>query len=225
MALDEALLDPGDPRPVLRLYTWDPPGLSLGYFQRWAELAPLAQGQACVRRFTGGGAIHHAEELTFSIAADLEHPLYRCAPRESYERVHAALARAFATLGVDAHARGAQVLTSERAVSGMCFHHSTPFDLVWDGAKGVGSAQRRRDGRVLHHGSIKLGRSALEPGVACLRDHRPGLTARELAPALLAACEEHWRARFEHEPPAEGELQRARQRAGFYRSLAFLQRR
>ena len=48
----------------------------------------------------------------------------------------------------------------------MCFHHSTPLDLVWEGRKGVGSAQRRRDGRVLHHGSIKLGSSQYDTGVA-----------------------------------------------------------
>ena len=62
----------------------------------------------------------------------------------------------------------------------MCFHASTPFDIVWSEAKGVGSAQRRTGGRVLHHGSIKLGASALEAGVATL-----DLAARRVDVAAL----------------------------------------
>jgi lipoate-protein ligase A len=77
MALDEVLLAGTDARPTLRFYTWTPHALSLGYFQRWADLAPRIAGTPAVRRFSGGGAIHHADELTFSIAASLAHPLYR----------------------------------------------------------------------------------------------------------------------------------------------------
>jgi arylsulfatase A-like enzyme len=69
----------------------------------------------------------------------------------------------------------------------MCFHKSTPLDLAWDGRKGVGSAQRRKDGRVLHHGSIKLGSSVLEGAIATAAEHHAGLTAEVLAPALREA--------------------------------------
>jgi lipoate-protein ligase A len=224
MALDEALLA-GSARPTLRFYTWEPQALSLGYFQRWSELGPLAGTATLVRRFSGGGAIHHADELTFSIAADQEHRLFKGEVRRSYERIHGILARAFAELGVRAAPRGPLELRSDRPASAMCFHRSTPLDLAWDGRKGVGSAQRRRGGRVLHHGSIKLGASALEPGVATLRAHAPGLEPAGLALLLRSAFERELGCDLALETPGEAELELARARAAFYRSEPFVRRR
>jgi lipoate-protein ligase A len=242
MALDEALLAVGGERAVLRFYTFEPHALSLGYFQGEFETsaarAALAAGPdgdhdrgrdtapRCVRRFTGGGAIHHAAELTFSIAAPLDHPLYRGTVAASYERVHGLVATALRAFGVDAEARGARVLASERTGTGMCFHQSSSVDLVWPGpaglAKGVGSAQRRRGGRVLHHGSIKLWPDALEPGVATLAPARePGL-AGELAVACVRAFEDELGARFEIGDASEVEAAHAASRAPWFGSAANL---
>jgi len=225
MALDEALLASAAPEPVLRFYTWAPAALSLGYFQRWAELAPRARGVVAVRRFSGGGAIHHADELTFSLAAPATHPLFRGEVRRSYERVHAVLARTFARHGVAAALRGQATLASDRPATGMCFHESTDLDLVWDGAKGVGSAQRRSGGRVLHHGSIKLGSTALEEGVAVLRTHAPRLTPEQLARELAAEFASELGVALAPADVRGEEADFARARADFYRSTAFLQRR
>jgi lipoate-protein ligase A len=225
MALDEALLLSGDAPPTLRFYTWQPAALSLGYFQRWAELEPLARGLAVVRRLTGGGAIHHADELTFSIAAPLDHPLYRGELRDSYQRVHALLARAFADYGVAAGLRGTDRLSSDRPRSELCFQRSTALDLAWDGAKGVGSAQRRSGARVLHHGSIKLAASALEPGVASLRTHAPGLCARDLAERIGAVFAAELGLELQPGEPTPEELRRTARRAAFFGSDAFLRRR
>ncbi len=225
MALDEALLASADPRPTLRFYTWKPHALSLGYFQRWRELEPFTGAAVLVRRFSGGGAIHHADELTFSIAAGGEHALFRGEVRRSYEHIHGLLARAFADLGVTATLRGNEALRSDRAQSGMCFHRSTPLDLAWDERKGVGSAQRRSAGRVLHHGSIKLGASALEEGVAGLRTHAPRLEPAALACALQAAFERELGCDFAPEEPGPAEHEHAAARASFYRSEAFVRRR
>lgn len=228
MALDEALLASADARPVLRFYTWRPHALSLGYFQRWRDFAALAGAHVLVRRFSGGGAIHHADELTFSIAAAQAHALFRGEVRRSYERVHGLLARAFAGLGVRAALRGDARVSSDRAATGMCFHESTPLDLVWDGRKGVGSAQRRTHGRVLHHGSIKLGASALEEGVGVLRAHAPALEPGELSRRIRDAFEHELGADFgrdEPEAPLDHERAHAQRRADFYRSEAFLRRR
>jgi lipoate-protein ligase A len=225
MALDEALLGSADPRPTLRFYTWKPHALSLGYFQRFAELEPLAEDRVLVRRFSGGGAIHHADELTLSLAAPAGHALFRGEVRRSYERIHGLLAHAFADLGVQARLRGASELRSDRAESGMCFHRSTPIDLVWDGRKGVGSAQRRSSGRVLHHGSIKLGASALEDGVAELWTHAPRLAPSALARALEATFERELGCAFSREEPGPAELEHAAARAPFFRSEAFVRRR
>jgi len=225
MALDEALLADDAPRPTLRFYTWCPSALSLGYFQRWAEFEPLAGKAQLVRRFSGGGAIHHADELTFSIAAPLAHPLYRGEVKSSYERVHVVLARAFEALGVRARLRGDERLASDRVSSGMCFHRSTPLDLAWDGAKGVGSAQRRTKQRVLHHGSIKLGRTALEEGVACLRTHAPDVSAEDLADSIATLCAAAWSIAWERSEPTPAEQRHAERRAPFYTSTEFVRRR
>ena len=82
MGLDEALLESTESPPTLRFYSWRPDTLSLGYFQRFADVPGTDRAGAVVRRITGGGAIHHVHELTFSIAASLDHPLYRGPPRE-----------------------------------------------------------------------------------------------------------------------------------------------
>lgn len=225
MALDEALLASAEPSPVLRFYTWEPAALSLGYFQRWAELAPRAAGAVVVRRFSGGGAIHHADELTFSIAGPASHALFRGEVRRSYERVHALLAAALARQGVTAALRGARTLSSERAGTGMCFHESTDLDLVWDGKKGVGSAQRRSGGRVLHHGSIKLGRTALEEGVAMVRERAPEVTAEGLAAAITREFERELGITLVADELRAEEAEFARARADFYRSEEFVRRR
>jgi lipoyl(octanoyl) transferase len=225
MGLDEALLRSPAARPVLRLYTWAPAALSLGYFQRHDEVVAALRLRApdlppLVRRLTGGGAIHHARELTFSIAAPLTHPLYRGPVAESYARVHAALADALARHGAGAGPRAERALLSDDPASPMCFHNSTALDLAWDGRKGVGSAQRRSGGRVLHHGSIKLGTTALEGAIATA-----AVSAQELGRSLAEALARRFGLAFDEEAPAEEELLHARAREGFFTSDAFLRRR
>ena len=194
MAADAALLVGGCSVPTLRLYTWEPGALSLGYFQRVADVPEAAAGVAdparpLVRRRTGGGAIHHAHELTFSIAADDDDVLYGGPIADSYERVHRIVAAALERLGIRAEARGTRELVSDIEGTGMCFHASHPLDLVWETpagwAKGVGSAQRRSGGRVLHHGSIKLADDPLEPSVATVAHGGTSVSASELGAALV----------------------------------------
>ena len=225
MALDEALLLSRSPQPVLRFYTWQPSALSLGYFQRFADVREVQSSSRVVRRLTGGGAIHHEDELTFAIAAPLDHPLYRGSVSESYTRVHAALAVALLPLGVAASLREGARALSDRPGSGMCFHCSTAIDLVWDGRKGVGSAQRRTKGRVLHHGSIKLGRSDLEPRVATVRESSPDVTPRSLAELVRSAFSGHLGMSFVRSEPSREELAHAQDRADFFESKVWLERR
>ncbi len=259
MALDEALLLKGPTDvSVLRFYTWSPDTLSLGYFQRLADV-PAAQrffdaygsGRApdgaatsearpgaVVRRLTGGGAIHHQHELTFSITAQLDHPLYLGTTARSYERVHAALASALAGLGVSAEVRGATLPRSERDGTGMCFHKSASVDLVWNGLKGVGSAQRRRGDRVLHHGSIKLGTTPLEGEIATL-NVTPAALARAVEQALFGHAKANSGAPLAAPPAVENVLMHAidasdldpavlalaTDRQAFFTSAGFLSRR
>ncbi|MFT4539006.1 MAG: lipoate-protein ligase A [Planctomycetota bacterium] len=225
MGLDEALLEDQLAPLTLRFYDWRPRCLSLGYFQRFADVPAASTAEAVVRRITGGGAIHHTEELTFSIVAPLSHPLYRGPVAASYERVHGQIARALSTLGEVVVMRRDDPVQSDASGTGMCFHESTPLDLVWGGRKGVGSAQRRRNGRVLHHGSIKLEPAASEAGVAGLREHAPELTREELRELLLGQFEQDWGASYAFEEPTPIELTRARELGARYPDPAFVQRR
>ena len=196
MGLDEALLrSVGDP-PTLRLYSWAPDALSLGYFQPFEDVGAAAGHPNVVRRLTGGGAIHHhSRELTFSITIDADEEAYRGPVARSYETMHRAIITALGELGVeDACMRRNRSVGSDVRGTGMCFHESTPLDVCWIGpghgarlAKGVGTAQRRSVGRVLHHGSIKLGPSVLEERVATLHDVGLDISVREAADALTRA--------------------------------------
>jgi lipoate-protein ligase A len=217
MAIDEALLLYAEGEPVLRFYTWRPAALSLGYFQRRRDV-PEARRAACVvRRITGGGAIHHAKELTFSITASLTHPLFAGPVRSSYERVHGWIAAALARHGVAARMRGSAGLGSDRAGSGMCFQKSTDVDLAWNGRKGVGSAQRRRGGRVLHHGSIKLGASELEGDLAWV-----DVPADTLAQSLARELEVRLACALEPSAMRPRERSHASERASHFSSEAYL---
>lgn len=235
MGLDEALLESPESPPTLRFYTWRPDTLSLGYFQRFADvLGTEADGAArpgtskpgaIVRRITGGGAIHHVKELTFSIIVPLEHRLYRGPVGESYVRVHGALQAALREVGVESSLRGGMPLASDVEGTGMCFHKSTALDLAWNGRKGVGSAQRRKGGRVLHHGSIKLGTSPLEGEIATLAAVDPKLSIEALAPIVRRAFERELGLEFEVGVPDANERLEARQRGVRYLDPQFVRRR
>jgi lipoate-protein ligase A len=164
MALDEAMLDRvagGDPAAYLRCYGWSIPTLSLGYFQRLAEVRadPRWDAVPLVRRPTGGGAIWHDREVTYALVVPAGLPQAR--PNTAlYRAVHAAIAAGFVDLGIAAQRRGGTL--SDRAGGKrplLCFTDVSTEDIVCHGLKLVGSAQRRRDGAILQHGSILLGRS------------------------------------------------------------------
>ena len=98
MGMDEALLVVGHPQATLRLYRWQPAGLSIGYFQSSSDFSNVNGDHVLVRRLTGGGAILHDDELTFSLALDA-----RCLPTgipESYDLIHGAVREALAEVGV-----------------------------------------------------------------------------------------------------------------------------
>jgi lipoate-protein ligase A len=225
MGLDEALTSSHDAPTTLRFYTWKPDTLSLGYFQKLSDVPGHSGARALVRRITGGGAIHHQDELTFSISAAASHPLYVGNVAESYRRVHDALCAALATFGVEPRLCGERPLLSDRDGTGMCFHHSTPLDIAWGDKKGVGSAQRRTKGRVLHHGSIKLGTTALEGDIATRRAAAPDVDVLVLADAVRAAFGSAFGIGFEAGVPDEGERQAARELGKRYTSREFVESR
>ncbi len=174
MALDEALAAADPPVPTLRLYGWDPWTLSLGYFQRAGgeDLAPfLRAGFGVTRRSTGGGAIFHAEELTYSVVLPAGDSRIPRATAASYDWLHGAVREALAAVGVPSEVRGG----GEPAGGPdpfFCFARTAPVDLVARGRKIAGSAQRRTRTAFLQHGSIPLSPNGTAPGATSVAGER-----------------------------------------------------
>ena len=205
MALDEALAGSvrGGGAPVLRFYRWSPPCLSLGRNQPaegYDRAAIEAMGLDVVRRPTGGRAVLHDRELTYSVAV---RDGALGSPRMAYAAVNRALLAGLALLGVPAalHGRGGERAPPPSLAP--CFGRPVEGEVTAAGAKLVGSAQRRWAGVLLQHGSIPLedDQSAVagllrEPGPVA----RPPATLAALLgrvpvwDALAAALAEGWRA-------------------------------
>lgn len=153
MALDEALLEamPELGRPVLRFYGWNEPAASFGYFQNYAEVARATLLRPLVRRPTGGGVVPHAADWTYSLVFPTTHEWYALAAIESYRRAHEWIQAAFAKLEVTTElARESRV-----ALPGQCFAGHEKFDLLWNGQKIAGAAQRRTRSGLLIEGSVQ----------------------------------------------------------------------
>ena len=173
MAVDDHLLQwtSETGRCCWRFYQWEEPTLSLGYFQQYAEREAHAASRECpvVRRASGGGAILHDRELTYSLTVPLAHPLGR-RRQWTYEAVHRTLIDVLAVWGIDARLHGDEEGPEARSDSFLCFRRRSPGDIVLAGVKIVGSAQRRAANAVLQHGSILLQRSEAAPELAGLSD-------------------------------------------------------
>jgi len=161
MAVDEALMESvraGTSPPTLRFYGWQPACLSLGHAQK----AAVVDWQACttagwdvVRRPTGGRAILHVDELTYSVTAPESEPRLRGGVLDSYLRLSDALARGLVLLGLAPER--APGPTHARAEQGpVCFDDPSHYEITVAGRKLIGSAQARKRGTVLQHGTLPL---------------------------------------------------------------------
>ncbi len=145
--------------PTLRLYRWSPPALTLGRFQKTEEVvdreACRRLGVDLVRRPTGGRAVLHHRELTYSISVPESHRLIPAGVIEAYRLINRGILAAFEQLGIDASLAGA----SERGAGlapGSCFDTASAYEVRVAGKKVVGSAQLRTGGVLLQHGAILL---------------------------------------------------------------------
>jgi lipoate-protein ligase A len=161
MAIDEAVLRAvarGQAPPALRLYAWAPPCLSLGRGQPVDDVdrrAVQAAGYDLVRRSTGGRAILHADELTYSVVVPQGDPRVAGSVVESYRRLSRGLMRALELLGVEEIAADQRV--DHRDPEGpVCFEVPSDYEVTAAGKKLVGSAQMRAQGVVLQHGALPL---------------------------------------------------------------------
>jgi lipoate-protein ligase A len=196
MALDEAIVDAvaaGESLPTLRFYQWKPPSLSLGKRQPLDDVdfaRCAAIGVDVVRRATGGFAILHTDELTYSIAALPDDPRASGAILDAYRKLSQGLLAGLRLLGVPAQMNPV-VPGGVHNASAACFEVPSAYEIVVVEQKLIGSAQTRSGGRVLQHGSLPL-RGDIARVVECLRfageDERTSLAEhlRERAATLEA---------------------------------------
>lgn len=197
MLRDATLLAAGaraDREPVLRLFRFAPPGITLGRSQEPARELDLGR---CVRdgvkwavRPTGGRAIFHAEEWTYSLAAAISHPEWGGTLRRAYERTSWLVLASLRRLGVPAELapraerRGAERPRTPAGAAPPCFASIARHEIVLAGRKLVGSAQRRTAHALLQQGSVLLG-----PGHLRLADYLAlPEPSREATRATLAAA-------------------------------------
>lgn len=217
MTMDEAMLQLAAIREisVVRIYRWAAPTVTMGYFQGAAAKGdnPFPE-LPCVRRLSGGGAILHDNELTYSCVLPASHPT-RHDPASLYGLMHARIIRTLTQSGVACGLRSDLAATMEFAApddspenqkSGnpsepfLCFLRQNANDIVHlSGVKIVGSAQRRRKGVTLQHGSILLSASPLTPRIPGIQQlcpfFDPGRLEKNLPAELAAAVGQAWNIR------------------------------
>ena len=150
MSIDEALLESAS-IPTIRVYRWHSPALSFGYFGKFADVAIHAVERDLVRRWTGGGIVFHGDDLTYSIVIPPSDPTFDESSIALYEKIHHALAdtlngvgkRAFVTGSVDPAGIALSKHPAVNASGYNCFANPVRADVMIDGRKIAGAAQRR----------------------------------------------------------------------------------
>ena len=184
MAIDEALLEWAT-IPTIRFYRWHSAALSFGYFGRFSDVAIYAAERDLVRRWTGGGIVLHGDDLTYSIMIPASDPAFSESSIWIYEKIHRALADALNGVGERAVVAGGVdpgriALSKHAGISAggyNCFTNPVRADVIMDGRKIAGAAQRRTRRGLLQQGSIQ--------GFAMNTD-----LAQRFAQALSAKCSE-----------------------------------
>jgi len=196
MAVDAALLKCAaeSRRSVVRIYRWSEATVSLGYFQKdRTEIPRSLSGLPVVQRLSGGGAILHHHEITYSCVLPPTHPV-RHRPYELYQIVHQAIMACLQRQGIDCILRSEQPPVQDTGSvvpdkqTFLCFLRQDGNDIVVSsGQKVVGSAQRRRRGTILQHGSILLSRSPWADSIPGLSDISPAFSSDQLMGVLPLA--------------------------------------
>ncbi len=163
MAIDDAiftLVRCGESVPTVRFYGWEPPTLSIGYHQKCESEVDFVElekrGYGFVRRPTGGRAVLHKDEVTYSVIAPIGGELSGNVT-DIYMRISEALRDGLRLMGVNAELeRGKLSSDEQRKAANPCFASTSRYELACEGKKIVGSAQVRKEGAFLQHGSILL---------------------------------------------------------------------
>ena len=192
MALDEALLETAAQagQPVLRFYGWTVAAATFGYSQKFAEVERLTKLRPLIRRPTGGGLVPHDADWTYSLIFPPVHEWYGLKAVASYQRVHEWLRAAFARWQTPTELSPCCV----EAGPGQCFIGAEQFDLLCQGRKIAGAAQRRNRDGLLIQGSVQP---------------PPGLAKADWQQAMCDVAAEQWQIKWEVFEPATWLLERA----------------
>lgn len=179
MAYDEVLLETAVERggPTLRFYSWLEPAASFGYFQKFSEIEQVTALRPLVRRPTGGGLVPHDADWTYSLTVPPGHWWYELSAQESYRNVHVWLQAAFTRMNVETEVASC----CRKEVPGQCFQGYEQYDLLRNGRKIAGAAQRRNRSGLLIQGSIQP---------------PPNLVREAWEKHLQAAASEQWEVRW-----------------------------
>ena len=215
MAVDEALMEgiiAGGQEPIFRVFGWDPPALSLGYSQQAGREVDLEKcrraGVDIVRRLTGGRAVLHWGELTYSVICPEDDPELGGRIADTYHRIGQCLVNGLRLFGVEAGLERSSIKKvgpREGAPTAPCFSSTARWEVTCRGRKLIGSAQRRVRGAILQHGSLLIGAQhkklldLLPPMVASMREamarqleegsiHLKACTSRRIDFNELADC-------------------------------------
>ena len=166
MALDEALLE-SVTEPTIRFYRWSHPSLSFGYFGRYIDVAPYESEREIVRRWTGGGTVLHGDDLTYSLIIPASDPLFSESSMSIYQKIHRALQKVLVAIDqqaelatvaavYDRRSQSDSTVADRRYNEDACFANPVRADVMVNGRKVAGGAQRRTRLGILHQGSIQL---------------------------------------------------------------------
>ncbi len=162
MAIDETLLESAT-IPTIRFYRWCSPALSFGYFVKFSDAAIAAGERDLVRRWTGGGIVFHGQDLTYAVVVPASDPAFRESSTAIYEKIHRALVEALNAIGQPAVVAGGadpgspavSLRKGLTGAAGNCFANPVHADVMVDGRKIAGAAQRRTHRGLLQQGSIQ----------------------------------------------------------------------
>ncbi len=202
MAADEVLMESqalSGALPVLRIYFWEAPSVSIGYFQDVRQAARRLKGKArktIVRRITGGGLVAHGTDLTFSLVLKNDNPFLPTDVKMSYLKVSEALRLGLKDIYRELDYADCKTVPSGRGdEERICFEKPSCYDLLIGKKKVVGASQRRKDGAILHQSTVFL------------PDSREILTEK-----IVKGFRELWKAEFLEKPWTEQELKEIRRK-------------
>ncbi len=206
MAFDESLMDVIEDREIvfLRLFNFKPVSISIGYHQKVEDwlLDLEKKGILWVRRRTGGRAVIHCNDFTYSFIFHRANPIIGGNIIESYKKIAQAFKKAFDILNIQTSIQRGKNRNMRRPRSPLCFSATSISELAWKGKKIIGSAQFRNKGIVLQEGTILLDEPGSifpeVPGMATLREARGSeVTLKEIKESVVRGFKEAFSIHFE----------------------------